>query len=289
MEVETPMMCSASVTDPYVESVPVCYKPHSLAREAHYYLQTSPEYCMKRLLAAGSGPIYQMAKAFRQGESGRFHNPEFTLLEWYRLDFDHHALMDEVDEFLQQMLKTAPAERHSYEAVFLSILEASPHHATLDELKACAKKNAVPFVGEMRDVDGWLHLLFAHCIGPQLGKKKPCFIYDFPASQSALARTRKGAPVLASRFEVYYQGIELANGFHELADVLEQRRRFGRDLAKRKEHGLPLHAVDEKLLSALSHGLPDCAGVALGIDRLVMLATHAEHISQVLSFDVERA
>ena len=279
MEVETPLMCSASVTDPHILSIEV--KPN-------YFLQTSPEYAMKRLLAAGSGCIYQITKAFRQDEAGHFHNPEFTMLEWYRVGFDHHALMHEMDALLQFTLNTLPAEKKSYSELFHAHLQLDPHQASLQELRAAAVNNNVQVETEINDRDTWLQLLMSHCIEPLLGKERPCFVYDFPASQAALARIQPGNPPVAARFEVYVQGIELANGFHELQDAQEQRARFEKNLEARKQLGQPHMPIDEFFLSALAHGLPDCAGVALGIDRLAMLAVGTQRISDVLSFDFGR-
>jgi len=285
LEVETPLLSHTSVTDPHIHSMAVCIAP-----EKKYYLQTSPEYAMKRLLAAGSGPIYQITKAFRQEEIGRLHNPEFTLLEWYRPQFNHHTLMDEVDELLQIVLHTAPAKRVTYAEIFQTILPINPHQASIKELADCAKQQGIMATFDIKDRDTWLQLLMSHCIEPLLGSnKQPHFVYDFPASQAALARILPTHPAVAARFEVYVEGIELANGFYELQDVFEQRQRFENNLRERKSMDLEEITLDEYLLAALTHGLPDCAGVALGLDRLIMLAAHASEIKQVLSFDFTRA
>lgn len=275
LEVETPLLSTSTVTDPHVHGVPV---PEKL------FLQTSPEYAMKRLLAAGSGCIYQISKAFRQHDQGQFHHPEFTMLEWYRLGFDHHDLMDEMDALLQTILSCAPAERMSYQQLFQHYLAINPHTSTIDELKACVAEQGIHFTGTLPDVNAWLDLLLTHCIEPHIAQEKPLFLYDFPVSQAALARIRNEDPPVASRFEVYFKGIELANGFHELASAVEQRKRFENDLAYRRQHQLPVVPVDENFLHALEHGLPDCAGVALGVDRLVMLALGKRSISDVISF-----
>ncbi len=288
MEVETPLMCHTSVTDPFIQSIPVLFQAHPKGKEQRYYLQTSPEYAMKRLLAAGCGDIYQITKAFRQGEIGQWHNPEFTLIEWYRLGYTHHELMNEVDELLQCVLKTQPAEKKSYADLFQSYLQINPHQVSLNELIACAKQHAISVNADLHDPDTWLQLLMTHCIEPHIGQDCPCFIYDFPISQAALARIQPGSPPTASRFEVYYQGIELANGFHELQDADEQRKRFENNLVLRKQEGLPSLPIDELFLSALTEGFPDCAGVALGIDRLMMLAMHHPTLADVLSFDFSR-
>ncbi|TAK73716.1 MAG: elongation factor P--(R)-beta-lysine ligase [Gammaproteobacteria bacterium] len=288
MEVETPLMCHTSVTDPFIQSIPVLFQAHPQEQEQRYYLQTSPEYAMKRLLAANSGAIYQITKAFRQGEIGRFHNPEFTMLEWYRPQYHHHDLMDEMDELLQLILNMPAAERKSYAEVFQLFLHFDPHAASLEELAACAKQQGVVVAENVTDRDTWLQLLMSYCIEPQLGHDRPYFIYDFPASQAALARIQPGNPPVASRFEVYVQGIELANGFHELLDAKEQRKRFEHNLRERQQLGLTELLIDEYFLAALAHGLPDCAGVALGIDRLMMLVMQRQTIKEVVSFDFER-
>lgn len=284
LEVETPTLCHTSVTDPYILSMPVSVRPTQQA-----YLQTSPEYAMKRLLAAGVGSIYQITKAYRQEELGRYHNPEFTMLEWYRLGFDHHQLMDEMDALLRHVADCKPSTRVTYQALFESTLGFNPHTATLAELKAIALKHQVNFHGELNDRDAWLQLLLTHCIEPDLGKGAPTFIYDFPATQAALSRLQKTNPPVASRFEVYWKGIELANGFHELQSMDEQRKRFEHNLHERQKLHLPLLPMDEYLLNALDHGLPDCAGVALGVDRLIMLALNKTRLNEVMAFDFERA
>ena len=278
MEVETPLLCHTSVTDPHL---------HSMQAES-CYLQTSPEYAMKRLLAAGSGPIFQISKAFRKDEAGRLHNPEFTMLEWYRPGFDHLQLINEVDELLQLVLKTAPAERKTYRDIFNEQLQLDPHTASIDELATIAA-NHFTIHEKITDRDTWLQLLMSHCIEPQLGKNQPCCIYDFPASQAALAKIQPTQPPVASRFEFYFKGIELANGFHELQNANEQRTRFESNRAERKKLSLTDVSIDELFLAALESGLPDCAGVALGVDRLIMLASGSKHIKEVISFDFERA
>ncbi len=282
IEVETPLLCHTSVTDPYIQSIA------ATLQQQRYYLQTSPEYAMKRLLAAGSGAIFQLGKAFRLDEVGNRHNPEFTMLEWYRPDFDHHQLMDEMDELLKSVLKTDPAERVSYRELFATYFEIDPHLANIETLQSIAKTHQLDVQANIDDVDTWLMLLMSHVIEPQIGRKRPIFIYDFPVTQSALARIQKTTPPVASRFEVYFKGMELANGFHELQDANEQRTRFEANLKTRRELNLEPLPLDENFLAALRHGLPNCAGVALGIDRLVMLALAKTNISEVVSFDFNR-
>lgn len=289
MEVETPLLCRTSVTDPFIQSIPALIETQPEEPEQRYYLQTSPEYAMKRLLAAGSGAIFQITKAFRQGETGRLHNPEFTMLEWYQPGFDHHDLMSEMNDLLQTVANMPAAEMCSYRDVFLDHLDLDPHSAPLEELKLCASKHNVQIAGEIDGRDTWLQLLMSEYIEKHIGQNRPCFIYDFPASQAALARIKPGNPAVAARFEVYFHGIELANGFHELQNAAEQRQRFEKNNQERTRQGLPEMEIDESFLSALEHGLPDCSGVALGIDRLIMLSAGKNSLSEVLAFDFSRS
>ncbi len=277
------------MTDPHVIGIPAHFKTIGSAAEKILYLQTSPEYAMKRLLAAEIGPIYQICKAFRQGEVGNFHNPEFTMLEWYRPGFDHHALMNEMDQLLQVILKTQAASRFSYADIFEHHLKINPLTADNKAIKECVIEHAIDIQDGTLSRDDLLNLLLTHCIEPYLGHEKPLFIYDFPPSQAALAKIRQEEPPVASRFEVYFKGIELANGFHELQDAHEQQLRFEKDLAYRAQHHMAAVPIDQRFLTALQHGMPDCAGVALGIDRLVMLATGCDSIKEVVSFAFERA
>jgi lysyl-tRNA synthetase class 2 len=271
IEVETPLLLPTTNPAPYLDSF---YCDGS-------YLQTSPEFAMKRLLASGSGDIYQICKAFRKNEEGRLHNPEFTLLEWYRINFDHRDLMAEVDDLLQYTINTPKAKRYTYREIFLKLLRINPHISTPKQLKSLAKKNNLRVSKLDNDKDIWLQLLFTHLIEPHLGTQEPTFIYDYPASQAMLAKVRWTKYNLASRFEVYYKGIELANGFHELHDSQEQNERFKSDLLKRKKLKLPLVPIDDNFLVALTK-LPNCSGVALGIDRLLLLATNAQSLDEVL-------
>ncbi len=250
---------------------------------------------MKRLLAAGSGSIYQICKAFRNGEAGRRHNPEFTLLEWYRPGFDHHALMDEVEalvaDLLGDVLAHKSSERMSYREAFLRYVNIDCCLASIVELRNCAYKQGILVAGmDEKDRDGWLDLLLTHIVEPQLGQGQLCFIYDYPASQAALAKVRQGSPCpLAERFELYVNGMEVASGYHELTDSHEQRCRFEQDMAARRSAQAAEIPLDEYLLAALDEGLPDCAGVAIGIDRLVMLITGASHLRDVLAFPISSA
>jgi lysyl-tRNA synthetase class 2 len=283
LEVDTPFMVNVPVTDVHIHSAEVRLRRHGRDR---MFLHTSPEFAMKRLLAAGSGDIYQICHVVRGRERGRMHNAEFTLVEWYRLGFSMHRLMDEVEALLATLLGTSGSERLSYRDVFLRELSLDPLTATIETLEEAARE-----LGFQRGAsrDELLDLLMSARVGPALGRDKPTFVHDYPASQAALARLNPDDPATALRFELYRNGIELANGFHELASAAEQRARFEQDREERKRRGLPAHAPDERLLAALETGLPDCAGVALGFDRLAMLAMDANHIDEVLSFPVERA
>lgn len=291
LEVETPLLSHATVTDVYLQSFMTQYHPGHPLPPQSLYLQTSPEYAMKRLLAAGSGPIFQICKAFRnEGEFGRHHNPEFTMLEWYRPGFSHHDLMDETDELLQTILQLPTAERFTYTEVFTRYADINPHTISLAELKERTQKLGLFADGHFSDdKDQWLHLIMAEVIEPKIGRGRATFIYDFPTTQAALARIRPDNPPVAERFEVYIEGTELANGFHELTDASEQRQRFYNDLQKREKLNYSPVPMDNLFLTALEHGLTPCAGIALGIDRLVMLATKANSLAEVISFTVDRA
>ena len=281
LEVETPLLNNSAIVDAHLQLL------SSQQQQQTLYLQPSPEAAMKRLLAARSGPIYQISKAFRQDECGRLHNPEFTLLEWYQPDFDHHALMNEVDALLHLILHCDPAERISYTEIFQQTLSINPLLASLDDLQQCIQQQNIQLhnIHDL-DKDACLDCLMTHCIEPQLQARQAVFIYDYPASQAALARIRAEDHV-AERFEVYYHGIELANGYHELTDADEQQQRFHATAQQRQAAGLAKINIDEALLAALNHGLPTCAGVAMGIDRLVMLASQARSIDDVISFRVQ--
>jgi lysyl-tRNA synthetase class 2 len=286
LEVETPLLSRTTVTDPHLHSFGV----RDDQSRAVGYLQTSPEFAMKRLLAAGSGSIYQLGRAFRAAEQGRSHLPEFTLLEWYRVGFDHHALMDEVESLLRRLLGSGlvpgSAPRTTYGELFRRVLDIDPHRCSTDELRRCAG-SLLPSACLERDE--LLALLLTHRIEPTFEPGHALFVHDFPASQAALARLRaeSDGTLVAERFEVYLGPVEIANGFHELLDAGEQRRRFERDLAERRAQGLGLPPIDERLLAALEHGLPECSGVALGFDRLVMVAADATSLAEVTAFGAD--
>lgn len=286
LEVDTPIVVNAPVTDVHIHSVPV-----TLPEGRQLFLHTSPEYAMKRLLAAGSGDIYQICHVSRGFERSRLHNAEFTLIEWYRLGFSLERLMDEVEALVRALLQRAIAsERITYRDAFMRTIGLDPLTCGLPELENAAR--AAGYVagnaGEAHR-DELLDLLMSTVIGPTLGRGMLSFVHRYPASQAALAQLDADDPRTALRFELYCEGIELANGFKELANAAEQRKRFEADQQERARRGLPVHDIDERLLAALEAGLPDCAGVAVGFDRLVMLATGAQHIDEVLAFPIERA
>lgn len=297
--VETPILSTACATDPALASLCLSGGTSSGRSDAgqRLYLQTSPEFAMKRLLASGSGPIYQVCKVFRGGERGRLHHPEFTLLEWYRPGWDDKQLMDEVADLVRVVLQrpTMPMELIRYLDLFRDGLNIDPWTASQRDLRGTAIHAGIPDAERLDlDRDAWLDLLLTQCLEPGLGRSGMSFLCDYPPSQAALARVRpagdsKEDQPVAERFELYIEGIELANGFHELTDPAEQEARFNRDLTERRERGLDAVPVDRRLIAALEAGMPDSSGVALGLDRLLMIHTGATHIDQVLTFPIERA
>lgn len=297
-EVQTPVLSHAGNTEPSINSFITQPDESSKLPAEPSFLNTSPEFAMKRLLAAGSGSIYQITPVFRQGEQSKKHNPEFTLLEWYRINFDHHALMGEVNLLIRYIakdfLELDRSQFYTYQDAMIKFADLDPFSASIEELKAATKKAGIEIVG-MDDSnsesarDSWLDLLMCQVVEKNLPENCPVFIYDYPASQAALAKIKKGPPDIAERFELYINGMELANGFHELSDADEQAERFKKEQAIRKERILPGIPADHHLIEALHHGLPDCAGVAIGVDRLLMLLTGAEHINDVLTFPFDRA
>jgi lysyl-tRNA synthetase class 2 len=290
LEVDTPALSHATVTDEHLHTFSTQFN-HPFSPEAStLYLQTSPEFAMKRLLCAGSGAIYQICKSFRNEEAGRFHNPEFTMLEWYRPGFDHLQLMTEIDELIQMVVGCDTAERVTYQDVFKQYLGYCPLTATLTDIKHLASHYGyAELAANENNKDTLLMLLFSQHIEPNIGQDRPCFVMNFPASQAALARISPTDPLVAERFELYFQGLELANGFHELSDGPEQLRRFKQDNTKRQSMGLDVMPIDENFIKALNFGLPACAGVALGVDRLLMLALNYSEIDQVIAFENSRA
>ncbi|POY44523.1 elongation factor P--(R)-beta-lysine ligase [Avibacterium gallinarum] len=288
LEVETPILSEFGVTDVHLATFSTEFTSPFKHQSKTLWLSTSPEYPMKRLLAAGSGAIFQLCKVFRNEESGRKHNPEFTMLEWYRPHFDMYRLINEVDDLLQQILDCEPAESMSYQFAFQEYVGLDPLSASREELIAKAKEHYLE-QAENEDRDTLLQFLFSTVVEPKIGQERPVAIYHFPATQAALAQISSEDHRVAERFEFYYKGIELANGFNELTDANEQRHRFEQDNRQREKLGLPTRQLDERFLAALQAGVPNCAGVALGVDRLIMIALGAENISEVISFNIENA
>lgn len=287
LEVETPLAVQHTVTDVHLHSARV-----RIPGLAERYLHTSPEYAMKRLLAAGSGDIYQICHVFRGHEQGPLHHSEFTLLEWYRAGFSMQRLMEEVALLLETLLGAAASRPHftTYSQAMQTAVGCDPLAATDGELAACAQQHGFEAALVQRcDRDQLLDLLMGTRVGPTLGRDAPCFVHHFPASQAALARLDNDDARTALRFEVYLAGLELANGFEELGGEAEQRRRFQSDQSQRRRLGLETPALDERLLAALAHGLPACAGVAVGLDRVLMLASGADNIRDVLAFTHDNA
>ncbi|MEO9655995.1 EF-P lysine aminoacylase EpmA [Marinomonas sp.] len=290
MEVDTQCLSLASITDPHIE-VLTC-QTRSLGDNLTYYLQTSPEFAMKRLLSAGSGSIYQLGKVFRAEEIGRRHSIEFTMLEWYRVGFDHWQLMAEMEQLLRLLSTddTLTCERVSYRQAFLEHLAVDPFNTPLAQLQQLAHQHTEYGLQE-QDRDTLLELLFSSVIESRIGQQNPCFIHSYPPSQAALARHQgeESGQIVAARFELYWQGMELANGYYELTDAKEQQQRFEEDKVQRKQMGVAERQFDERLISALQAGLPECAGVALGVDRLIMVLSDKNNIKEVLPFAHDRA
>ncbi len=303
MEVETPVLSHDTVIDRYIQPIGVPAKTilgndSIVDQQAQLWLQTSPEFGMKRLLAAGAGAIYQISKSFRAGERGRLHNPEFTMLEWYRVGDDQDSGIDLLAEFVVDLLGKKKCQRLSYQEVFETHAGVEPHLSSAAQLQSACQGhglNISSFSTEKNQKDFWLNLLLAHVIESKLGFDQPTIVFDWPASQSALAIVREeknqdGEIVeVAERFELYVDGVEIANGYHELLDSSELERRNSINNQMRIKDGSNLLPEESRLLAAMRHGLPACAGVALGIDRLVMLATGADSIEEVMAFPFENA
>ncbi|MCO5054046.1 EF-P lysine aminoacylase EpmA [Thermomonas sp.] len=290
LEVETPILSAAGNTEPNIDSFHTEFSGHVDAGARRRWLRTSPEYSLKRLLAAGVGDCYELGRVFRNGEAGGRHNPEFTLLEWYRVGWDHRRLIGETAEFVNAALalvgRRATLRVVGYRALYLETLGLDPFEADGSHLQETLGDVQVNSEGLSRD--DWLDLLLTHRIQPTFPADALIAVHDWPATQAALARIRPGDPPLAERFELYLGPIELANGYHELGDATEQRERFENDLHRRRVRGAALPPIDEALLAALP-ALPDCAGVALGVDRLLMVLRGNPRIDAVLAFDFARA
>ncbi len=281
LEVDVPLLGSSTVTDVHLSAPSV-----TIARQKHY-LQTSPEFFMKRLLAAGSGDIYYLGKAVRDDEVGRYHNPEFTMLEWYRSGYTDMGLIEEVCELFRFLSVAEPCQRVSYRSLFLKYYSIDPHLASAEELGEIAR-SCMEFSWEKEVKSTWLDLLFSHGIEPNLHALT--VVYDYPECQSALAKVSEDETgiAVAKRFEVFWRGVELANGYWELTDADVQRTRFEHDLKMRKALGMMQPEVDEKLMAAMKAGLPECAGIALGVDRLLLALTEQESLDDVMPFSGSR-
>jgi len=296
IEVETPLLSHASTTDPHLESL------QSRFRDQPCYLNTSPEYGMKRLLANAPVSIYQICKAFRDDELGSFHNPEFTLLEWYRLDYDCEQLMDELQSLIEDLCQHSNLYRQekilftrlSYQQAFENTVGFNPHQITSLECYHYAKEHDVEIpqgLNENDDVDDWLDWLLIQQVLPAFKNDSFTFLYDYPASQCALAKIgldQKNCRV-SKRFELFFGEIELANGFHELTDPVEQLQRFKLENSARKRKGFDVARIDNHIIAALESGLPECSGLALGLDRVLMILAGVDDIEQVLTFSWRNA
>lgn len=295
MEVETPMLSQSATVDAYIDSFATEFTPIGQGVSRFCYLHTSPEFAMKRLLAAGSGDIYSLGRVFRNGEAGGRHNPEFTMLEWYRVGMDDQRLMDDVSDLLSSVCQFKEVRRCNYGELFAEHLGLNPYTASDEELIQMVGDKVDARLLEL-DRNDCLDLLFSRFVEPNLGSVNSSvlegyFVYDFPATMSALARlatNQDGHPV-AARFELFVNGVELANGYHELLDPTEQRGRFEEAQRMRQERGYDVYPYDSHMVAALAHGMPDCAGVAMGIDRLLMLMLGTRNIADVLAFDFHRA
>lgn len=293
LEVETPLLGHCIGTDPQLAffSTDYCSPP----LQQTLFLQTSPEFAMKRLLAAGSGSIYQICKAFRNGESGRFHNPEFTLLEWYRVDFTLSQLMDEIDDLITVLfagrMPLQATQRVSYQDVFYQYTGLNPLVFSYRQYCAYALAHEIPEAVSICGDDHtlWLDFIFSHKVQPFLGENALCMVYGYPACQSSLARINEHNSQITDRVEIFINGIELGNGFYELCDAIEQNRRFDGEIAIRQQRNLPVSIKDKRLIAALEAGLPECSGIAIGLDRLLMVMSKRDLIDDVLSFAIHRA
>ncbi len=291
LEVETPVLSMAGNTEPNIESFTTQFSGSVEAGSRQRWLRTSAEFPLKRLLAAGIGDCYELGRVFRNGEAGRRHNPEFSMLEWYRTGWDDRRLIVEAVDLVVQALdlvgRRAEVRSLTYRELFLEALQIDPFSAPIECLRAPLADFSV--VNEGLHRDDWLDLLITHCIQPQFPRDRITVIRDWPASQCALARIRDGDLPVAERFELYLGPYELANGYHELTDATEQRARFENDNLRRRSRGQQPVPIDERLLAAMEAGLPACAGVALGVERLLMCLGGSDDIRSVLAFDFANA
>ncbi|WP_228778883.1 EF-P lysine aminoacylase EpmA [Methylobacter sp. BlB1] len=293
LEVETPLLSQGIGTDPQLAFFTTEYS--LVPQKQTLFLQTSPEFAMKRLLAAGSGSIYQIAKAFRNGESGRFHNPEFTMLEWYHVGFKLAELMDECADLIARLFDhrkpLMETERFTYQAIFQRYTGLDPLEFSYPQYCAYALDNQLPEAVSICGNDHaiWLDFIFSHKVQPYLGRNALCMVYGFPVCQSSLARISEHDPLITDRVELFIDGVELGNGYFELTDAKEQSERFDKELDIRRQRNLPASVKDERLIAALQAGLPECSGMAIGLDRLLMLLSDSASIEDVLGFPVNRA
>jgi lysyl-tRNA synthetase class 2 len=277
LEVETPMLSTGANTDPNIQSFSTRFSGRDAGER---WLRTSSEFAQKRLLAAGVGDCYELGRVFRDGEAGRRHNPEFTMLEWYRVGRDHRWIANETVELIRAALGRPMDVRHTtYRDLFKSTIQIDPFVDSDDALRNALGENTIDPRGLSRD--DWLDLLLTHRIQPTFPRDRVTVVIDYPPTQCALAQVRSG---VAERFEIYVGTHELANGYHELTDAAEQRRRFEQDNARRRERGTGDLPIDMRLLTALERGMPPCAGVALGIERLLMAMANTDDIADVLAF-----
>jgi lysyl-tRNA synthetase class 2 len=289
VEVETPYLSHGTITDVHLDAFCCDFEYGSNGIE-NLYLQTSPEFALKRLLSLGYGDIYQLGKAFRHEAFGTKHNPEFTLLEWYRIGFNEHQLMTELADLLKLILGCHSVDKISYQQLFLTRLGLDPLLTSREELLDVihSQNKYSDWLADV-DQDTLLQFIFSELIEPVFATEIPCFVHDFPASQACLAKINPLDSRVASRFECYFKGIELANGFYELTDAIIQLQRFEEDNTKRIALGLPAKPIDYRFVDALQNGLPECSGVAVGIDRLLMLAMNKSTIAEVLTFTIDEA
>ncbi|MBL1141006.1 MAG: EF-P lysine aminoacylase GenX [Proteobacteria bacterium] len=281
LEVDTPVLSHFAVTDPYIQSMSTS---NAFEKESSLYLHTSPEYCMKRLIAAGAESIYQIAHVFRDEESGKRHHTEFTMLEWYRLGFDYHQLMDDVGQLLLDVGLAKP-NKMTYAEAFLKTVKVDPHTATIKQLQEICGKH--DWGHDSEDHHALLDYIFSEAVIKKLDNSQPLFIYDYPECMAALATLKEGLPRVAERFELFIEGMEIANGFNELCNAKEQKRRFEAELQSRKVKGLSSLPIDYHFLAALESGLPKTAGVAVGVDRLLMVLSGKDDIKEVITFTLD--
>ncbi|MBS0218730.1 MAG: EF-P lysine aminoacylase GenX [Proteobacteria bacterium] len=291
LEVETPILSAAGNTTPNIDSFSSHFSGHVDAGSSERWLRTSPEHALKRLLAAGVGDCYELGRVFRNGEAGGRHNPEFTMLEWYRIGWDHLRLIGETAELVRAALglvgRDASLEVVTYRELYQRELAIDPLLADIDTL--CNALGDVHIDPQGLERDDWLDLLMTHRLQPAFSPDRMIAVHDWPASQAALARIRADDPPVAERFELYLGPVELANGYNELLAADEQRHRFDADISVRVRRGQALPAIDTRFIVALRHGMPACAGVALGVDRLLMVLHGSDHIGDVVAFDFSRA